>query len=94
MANRPVLGFDTSAAHCAAALLARWPGAEPAGGDGKGQAERLIPLLDDLLTEGDIGWSDLAVIGVGTGPGNFTGVRLSVAAARGWPWGWGFPQLA
>ena len=30
-----------------------------------------------------IGWRDLAVIGVGTGPGNFTGVRIAVAAARG-----------
>lgn len=94
MANRPVLGFDTSAAHCAAALLLpdgrvlnRLEAME------KGQAERLIALLDDLLTEGGIGWSDLAVIGVGTGPGNFTGVRLSVAAARGLALGLGIPAV-
>ncbi|RVV96660.1 tRNA (adenosine(37)-N6)-threonylcarbamoyltransferase complex dimerization subunit type 1 TsaB [Mesobaculum littorinae] len=79
-----VLGFDTSAAHCAAALLS---------GDtviaarteemSKGQAERLFPLLEEILAEGGAGWSDLARIGVGTGPGNFTGVRIAVAAARG-----------
>ncbi|MFC7703839.1 tRNA (adenosine(37)-N6)-threonylcarbamoyltransferase complex dimerization subunit type 1 TsaB [Plastorhodobacter daqingensis] len=79
-----VLGFDTSAAHCAAALLcgsrlltARQEQME------KGQAERLIPLLEELLAEGGIGWGDLSAIGVGIGPGNFTGIRIAVSAARG-----------
>lgn len=49
----------------------------------KGQAERLIPLLEELLAEAGLGWSDLSLLAVGTGPGNFTGVRISVAAARG-----------
>lgn len=49
----------------------------------KGQAERLMPMLADMLAEVGVGWRDLARIGVGTGPGNFTGVRISVAAARG-----------
>lgn len=78
------LGFDSSAAHCAAALLC---------GDrvlayrheamAKGQAERLFPLLEEMLAEAGIGWNDLDVIGVGIGPGNFTGIRVAVAAARG-----------
>ncbi len=49
----------------------------------RGQAERLMPLLQEMLAEAGIGWSDLAALGVGIGPGNFTGLRLSVAAARG-----------
>ncbi|MFV0411261.1 MAG: tRNA (adenosine(37)-N6)-threonylcarbamoyltransferase complex dimerization subunit type 1 TsaB [Paracoccus sp. (in: a-proteobacteria)] len=78
------LSFDTSAAHCAAALLS---------GDrliaarheemNKGQAERLMPLLEDVLAEAGANWHDLSLIGVGTGPGNFTGIRIAVAAARG-----------
>jgi tRNA threonylcarbamoyl adenosine modification protein YeaZ len=79
-----ILAFDTSAAHCAAALLCgdRLVAAtlEPME---KGQAERLMPLLEELLAKGGIGWRDLAAIGVGTGPGNFTGVRIAVSAARG-----------
>lgn len=59
----------------------------------KGQAERLIPLLEDLLAQGGVGWSDLARLAVGTGPGNFTGVRIAVAAARGLALGLGIPAL-
>ncbi len=50
---------------------------------GRGQAERLFPLLTELLDEAGLAWADLAAIGVGTGPGNFTGLRIAVAAARG-----------
>ncbi|MCV2882663.1 tRNA (adenosine(37)-N6)-threonylcarbamoyltransferase complex dimerization subunit type 1 TsaB [Actibacterium sp. XHP0104] len=82
--DRLILAFDTSAAHCAAALLC---------GDtviatryeemARGQAERLMPLLEDLLAEAGKSWADLDAIGVGIGPGNFTGIRISVSAARG-----------
>ncbi|MCV2870146.1 tRNA (adenosine(37)-N6)-threonylcarbamoyltransferase complex dimerization subunit type 1 TsaB [Defluviimonas sp. WL0002] len=79
-----ILAFDTSAAHCAAALLA---GdhllAEVVEPMDKGQAERLLPMLTELLASADVEWSDLSAIGVGIGPGNFTGVRIAVAAARG-----------
>ena len=59
----------------------------------KGQAERLMPLLEELLAEAGLGWRDLTRIAVGTGPGNFTGVRLSVAAARGLALGLNIPAL-
>ncbi len=78
------LAFDTSAAHCAAALLSGDRVlAERAEPMTKGQAERLFPLLEELLNEAGIEWRDLSVIGVGIGPGNFTGIRIAVAAARG-----------
>jgi len=79
-----LLAFDTSAAHCAAALVL------PGGKHfyrfedmKRGQAERLFPLLNDLLEEAGAGWPDLDGIAVGVGPGNFTGIRISVSAARG-----------
>ena len=89
-----VLAFDTSAAHCAAALLS---------GDrvlaqrheemGRGQAERLMPLLEEVLQEGGTTWSGLSAIGVAIGPGNFTGIRISVSAARGLSMGLGIPAV-
>jgi tRNA threonylcarbamoyladenosine biosynthesis protein TsaB len=59
----------------------------------KGQAERLVPFLEAVLAEGGLGWSDLKALAVGTGPGNFTGVRISVAAARGLALGLGIPAI-
>lgn len=89
-----ILAFDTSAAHCAAALLSGDRllalRTEPME---KGQAERLMPLLEEVLAEGSLGWADLDALAVGTGPGNFTGVRIAVAAARGLALALGKPAL-
>ncbi len=59
----------------------------------KGQAERLFGLLEEILAEGDATWSDLTAIGVGIGPGNFTGIRISVSAARGLALSLGVPAI-
>lgn len=89
-----VLGFDTSAAHCAAALVRGDTVLAARAEDmAKGQAERLMPLLEELLAEAGLRWHDLDALGVGTGPGNFTGVRISVAAARGLALGLGIPAV-
>lgn len=89
-----VLGFDTSEAHCAAAVIR--------GDDvlatsieamSKGQAERVMPLIEELLMSAGATWSDLDAIGVGIGPGNFTGIRISVSAARGLALSLGIPAV-
>lgn len=49
----------------------------------KGQAEALFPLIEERLALCDWTLADLDAIGVATGPGNFTGIRISVSAARG-----------
>ncbi len=59
----------------------------------KGQAERLVPMLEEVLAEAGIGWADLGRIAVGVGPGNFTGVRISVATARGLALALGIPAV-
>jgi len=89
-----ILAFDTSAAHCAAALIkgnevlqARQ---EPMA---KGQAERLLVLCEELLAASGARWSDLAALGVGIGPGNFTGIRIAVSAARGLALGLNIPAV-
>lgn len=89
-----VLGFDTSAAHCAAAVLS---GAEVLAQAQipmhKGQAENLLPILEDVLAQAGVSYGDLTAIGVGTGPGNFTGIRISVATARGMTLTLGIPAV-
>jgi tRNA threonylcarbamoyl adenosine modification protein YeaZ len=89
-----VLGFDTSAAHCAAVLLSGDRTIAAAAEEmGRGQAERLMPMLEEVLAEGDAAWADLWRLGVGTGPGNFTGIRIAVAAARGLALSLGVPAV-
>lgn len=94
MRPETLLAFDTSAAHCAAALILPDGSCLQRQEDmAKGQAERLIPLLEELLADAALGWSDLTGLAVGTGPGNFTGVRIAVAAARGLALSLGVPAI-
>lgn len=89
-----VLAFDTASARCAVAVLR---------GDeilatrveemAKGQAERLLVMCSEIMTEVGMTMADLDVIGVGVGPGNFTGIRISVSAARGLALGLGVPAV-
>jgi tRNA threonylcarbamoyl adenosine modification protein YeaZ len=89
-----ILAFDTAAAHCAAALLVDGQCIASAHEEmARGQAERLMGLLEDVLAEAGMDWRGLDAIGVGIGPGNFTGIRLSVAAARGLALGLGIPAI-
>jgi tRNA threonylcarbamoyladenosine biosynthesis protein TsaB len=59
----------------------------------RGQAERLVPMLEELLAEAGVTWRDLDALGVGIGPGNFTGIRIGVATARGLALGLGIPAV-
>ena len=89
-----VLAFDTSAAHCAAALLCSGrvmcSHAEPMA---KGQAERLLPMIEEMMATQGVALADLTGIAVGTGPGNFTGIRIAVSLARGLALGLGVPAV-
>jgi tRNA threonylcarbamoyl adenosine modification protein YeaZ len=50
---------------------------------GRGHAERLVPMIAELLD----GRSASHIL-VGVGPGSFTGIRVAIAAAHGLAIGW------
>lgn len=47
-----------------------------------GQAERLVPMIQEALSLTGMSTADLDVIAVTCGPGTFTGTRITTAAAR------------
>lgn len=89
-----LLAFDTSAAHCAAAVFAQGAVQQSAIEEMKrGQAERILDLCQELLTASGLALTDVNAFGVGVGPGNFTGIRISVSAARGLALALGVPAI-
>ncbi|MDV7141885.1 tRNA (adenosine(37)-N6)-threonylcarbamoyltransferase complex dimerization subunit type 1 TsaB [Tropicimonas sp. TH_r6] len=94
MTHPTLLAFDTSGPHCAAALIRGGEIlAEALEPMARGQAEALFPLLEAMLEQNALTWNDLDAIAVGIGPGNFTGIRISVAAARGLALSLGIPAI-
>ena len=80
-----ILAIDTSTAACTAALFDE-AGACLARADeliGRGHAERLVPMIAELLD----GRRATRML-VGVGPGSFTGIRVGIAAAHGLAIGW------
>jgi tRNA threonylcarbamoyladenosine biosynthesis protein TsaB len=92
--SEAVLAFDTSGPWCAAAVLARGRVlAHRHEVMDRGQGERLFAVIGAAMDEAGVDWPQVAAIGVGIGPGNFTGIRIGVAAARGLALGLGVPAI-
>ena len=91
-----VLALDTAGVDCAAAVY-------DSGGDrllgditetiGKGHAEHLIALIDRVLAKAGLTLDQIERIAVTVGPGSFTGIRVGVAAARGFALALGIPAV-
>ncbi len=85
------LGIDASGPACSVALV------DPTGRSvcarqvvvARGHAVALMPLLAELLADR----APITLIGVGVGPGSFTGLRVALAAALGYGLGRGVPVL-
>jgi tRNA threonylcarbamoyladenosine biosynthesis protein TsaB len=90
-----VLAIDTALAACAAAVLDTDRGiiAIEVAPMVRGHAEALIPLVARVMKRSDLTFAELDRIAVTTGPGSFTGVRVGLAAARGFGVATGVPVV-
>lgn len=79
-----LLAFDAAGASCSAAVMVGGRlAAHRFEAMRRGQAERLVPMIDAVLAEAGLAYGALDALAVTTGPGGFTGVRLGLATARG-----------
>lgn len=79
-----ILAFDCAGNSCAAAVLDRGHvAARRFCAMARGQAEALMPMIESVLDEAHIDLATIDLIGVTTGPGGFTGLRIALATAHG-----------
>ncbi len=91
-----LLALDTAANLCAACVFDAEPAAVRAQSSldiGRGHVEHLIPQVQQVLDQAESSYRDLDRIVVSTGPGSFTGVRVGIAAARGFSLALGIPAV-
>lgn len=89
-----LLAFDAAGGACSAAL---WRHGQVVARRfevmRRGQAERLVPMILEVMGEAECNFAQLDALAVTTGPGAFTGVRIGLAAARGLALATGLPQI-
>ncbi|NTF85904.1 tRNA (adenosine(37)-N6)-threonylcarbamoyltransferase complex dimerization subunit type 1 TsaB [Agrobacterium rhizogenes] len=91
-----VLALDTAGIDCAAAVYDS--GSDSVMGEvtetiGRGHAEHLMDVVDAALAKADIALAAVERIVVTVGPGSFTGIRIGVAAARGFALSLNIPAI-
>ena len=87
-----LLAFETSAK---AASVALFDGETLLGesyqNTGLTHSQTLMVMAEDLLKQCNHAPADVQAVAVAEGPGSFTGVRIGVAAAKGFAWGKNIP---
>jgi len=86
------LAFETSAKAASVSLMedGKLLG-ESYQNTGLTHSQTLMVMAEDLLKQCSKTVADVTAVAVAAGPGSFTGVRIGVAAAKGFAWGAGLP---
>lgn len=88
-----ILGIDTALSGCSAALVDEDGAVRAMRFEliARGHAERLVPMIGELLADADVEPDRIDAIAVAAGPGSFTGIRVGLAAARAFALAWAVP---
>jgi len=83
-----LLAFDTCFDACSVCVAQRRQGnvvelASALESFETGHAERLVPMIEEVMDRAGVSFADLDRLAVTVGPGTFTGTRIGIAAARG-----------
>ena len=87
-----ILAFETSAKAASVALMDKGKLlGESYQNTGLTHSQTLMVMAEDLLKTCNLTAKDVDAVAVAAGPGSFTGVRIGVAAAKGFAWGGELP---
>ena len=87
-----ILAFETSAKAASVALMdEKKLLGESYQNTGLTHSQTLMVMAEDLLKQCGKTVADVTAVAVAQGPGSFTGVRIGVAAAKGFAWGGQLP---
>ena len=87
-----ILAFETSAKAASVALTENGKLlGESYQNTGLTHSQTLMVMAEDLLKSCNLSVQDVDAVAVAAGPGSFTGIRIGVAAAKGFAWGGELP---
>jgi tRNA threonylcarbamoyladenosine biosynthesis protein TsaB len=78
-----ILAFETSIGNCSVALYCNGKVTYAESSEKMMQSEKLIPMINDILSKNGLTYKELSAVACSVGPGSFTGIRVGVAAALG-----------
>lgn len=80
--SKPVLALESSLGGCVACVINGDAAHSRTIETEREQAAKLMPMVQEVLAEAGVAFADIGLIVTTVGPGSFTGLRISLSAAR------------
>jgi tRNA threonylcarbamoyladenosine biosynthesis protein TsaB len=88
-----ILAIDTSTEACSCALNIEGSVSELFEILPRQHANKLLPMIKQLLASQNLAFADLDAVAYGQGPGSFTGLRIAAGVTQGLAFGLGLPAI-
>ena len=88
-----LLAIETSTETCSVALSVNGDVLEYYQHAPRKHAELLLPWVEQILAEADVGFSSLDAIAFSRGPGSFTSLRIGIGVVQGLAWAAKLPVI-
>lgn len=93
MSQPRILALETTTEACSAALSTGFDVYNRHEVMPRGHARRLLPMIDELMSQAGLELGELDAIAYCRGPGSFTGIRIGAGVVQGLAYGTGRPVI-